>query len=122
MPTPTSNPISFLQDQYLTLAKQSQEAAATVAGAWVRSLQQISVTAPSAAGQAATAKALDQMYDFAVKVIDVQRNLNKQILSQSATVVEDVAQTATTVVNETTQKVARASRRSTKAGAGASNP
>jgi uncharacterized protein YgiB involved in biofilm formation len=109
-----ANPITTMQDQYLAFARQGQEAAAAVVGAWTRSLQDTAIQTPVAAGQAAANTMIDQMFDFAQKMIDVQRNLSKQLVSQSATVVGDVAQQATTVANETTEKVAKAARRTTK--------
>jgi hypothetical protein len=117
--------MSTIQDQYLTLAKQGQDqyaaltrqgqdAATALAGAWTRSLQESSIKVPSAAGQAAALEVIDQAFDFAVKVLNVQRNLSKQLVTRSATAAEDVARQATTAANETTEKVVKVARRATR--------
>jgi hypothetical protein len=109
-----SNPISTMQDQYLAFARQGQEAAVAAASAWTRTLQDTVTKTPIAAGQAAANTMIDQMFDFAHKMIDVQHNLSKQFVNRSATVVEDVAARATTAANETTEKVTKVARRASK--------
>ena len=51
-------------------------------------------------GQEATAAVVDQVFDFATTVIDVQRTLAKHLVTTSATVAEEIAQRATAAVNE----------------------
>jgi len=106
-----------LQEQYVAIAKQGQEAVATVAGAWTRSLQDSAFKVPVKSGQAVAHQLIDQVFDFATTVIAVQRNLTKQLVTSSASVAEDVAQQATSVANETTEKVAKVARRTTSKSA-----
>jgi hypothetical protein len=119
------NPLSTFQEQYFAMAKQSQDAATAVVGAWTRSLQDSSIKVPSAAGQAVVHQMIDQMFDFASTVINIQRRLSKELVSSSAAVAEDVAhqatdvaQQATDVANkaavETAAKVTKVARRTAK--------
>jgi len=73
------------------------------------------IKTPIAAGQAAATTMIDQMFDFAHTMIDVQRNLTKQLVSRSVTVAEDVANQATTAANQATTKVTRAATRGKRA-------
>lgn len=109
-----SNPITTMQDQYLAFARQGQATAAAVLGAWTRSVQQTALKTPIVAGQAAANTMIDQTFDLALKMIDLQRNLSKQLVGHSATVVESVAEQATSAANETAEKVTKATRRATK--------
>jgi hypothetical protein len=112
------NPLSTFQEQYFAMAKQSQDAATAVVGAWTRSLQESSIKVPSAAGQAVVHQMIDQMFDFASTVINIQRRLTKELVSSSAAVAEDVAHQATDVANqtaaETAAKVTKVARRTAK--------
>jgi hypothetical protein len=105
------NPITAVQDQYLAFARQGQETATAMVGAWTRTVQQTALKTPVAAGQAAANTVIDQLSDFAHTMIDMQRNLSKQLVSQSLAVAEDVAQQATTAATETTEKISRAAHR-----------
>jgi hypothetical protein len=109
--------MSTIQDQYTAIAKQGQEAATAVAGAWTRSIQDSMVKLPTVSGQAAVQQIVDQVFDFAATVIDVQRNLTKQLVSSSAILVEEVTQRAGTVATEATENVTKATRRATKTNA-----
>src|SRR4029450_3939377 len=62
---------------------------------------------------------IDQVYDFAGTVLDVQRNFAKQLVTASASVAEDVAQRATAAANEAGATVANATGRDKKQSAGA---
>jgi hypothetical protein len=97
-----------IQDQYTEFAKQGQEATFAVVDAWTRAIQDSAVQLPSVTTQAAAQQVIDQVYDFANTVLDVQRNLAKQLVTTSASVAEDVAHRATAVANEAGAKVANA--------------
>jgi hypothetical protein len=107
--------MSTIQDQYVAIAKQGQDAATAVAEAWTRSIQDSFTKLPTVTGQAAVQQVVDQVFDFAATVVDVQRNLAKQLVSTSASVAEEIAERATTVTAEATENVTKATRRAAKA-------
>jgi hypothetical protein len=109
--------MSTIQDQYTTIAKQGQQAATAVAEAWTRSIQDSIVKLPTVTGQAAAQQVVDQVFDFASTVIDVQRNLAKQLVSSTASVVEEIADRTTTAADEASENVTKATRRATKTAA-----
>ena len=106
-----------IQDQYTEFAKNTQDATLAIAQAWTRSFQETVTRVPAAvtqaAANAATQQFIDQAYDFAAAVVDVQRNFSKQLAESSAAVAEDVAKQATTALNEAGAQVVDAA---TKAG------
>jgi hypothetical protein len=106
--------MSTIQDQYVAIAKQGQDAATAVAEAWTRSIQDSFTKLPTVTGQAAVQQVVDQVFDFASTVIDVQRNLAKQLVSSTATVVEEIAERTTTAANEAGDNVTKVTRRASK--------
>ena len=97
-----------IQDQYTEFAKRGQEATLAVVDAWTRAVQDSAVQLPSVTTQAAAQQVIDQVYDFAATVLDVQRNFAKQVVTTSASVAEDVANRATAAVNEAGSTVTNA--------------
>ena len=107
------------QDSYAQLSKPFQDATLAIAQAWTRSFQQTAARVPVAVTQAATNAAahqfIDQAYNFATTVIDVQRNLSKQIVSSSSSVAQDVAERAATAVNDAGAQVFEAAAKAGRA-------
>jgi uncharacterized protein YcbX len=97
-----------LQDQYAAFARNGQEAAIAVLDAWTQSFRNAAVKLPSVTAQAATHEAIDQVFDLAVTLIDVQRNFTKQLATATTHVAEDAANRATQVATEATTAVAKA--------------
>ena len=106
-----------IQDQYTEFTTKAQDATLAIAQAWTRSFQEtvtrVPVVASQAAVNAAAQQFIDQAYDFASTVIDVQRTFSTQLVESSATVAEDVAKQATAALNDAGAQVVDAA---TKAG------
>jgi hypothetical protein len=92
--------VPTIQDQYTEFAKRGQEAAFAVVDAWTRAVQDSAVQLPSVTTQAAAQQVIDQAYNFAGTVLDIQRSFAKQLVATSASVAEDVANRATAAANE----------------------
>ena len=112
---------SSIQDQYAGIVKQGQDAALSIVDAWARSVRGTAVRVPSASAQAAVLQVVDQYFDFASTVLNVQRGYAKNLVTSTASVVEDVARRtgervqetayqATAAAEGTVDEVARAAR------------
>jgi hypothetical protein len=102
--------MTTLQDQYATFARSGQEATFAVVDAWSRSFRDAAVKLPAVTVHAASHEAIDQVFDLAVTLIDVQRNLTKRLATATATVAEDAADRVTKAAAEATTIVAQAGR------------
>ena len=80
-----------IQDQYAGIFQQGQDAALAVVDAWGRSVRGAGVSVPSASVQAAALQVVDQYFDFARRVLDVQRGYAKTLVTSSSKAVEDAA-------------------------------
>jgi hypothetical protein len=109
--------MTTLQEHYTAIARQGQEASLAVIEAWTRSFQDVAARLPEVPGQFDANQVIDRVFDFAVTVVDVQRDFAKQLVSTSVSVAEDVAQQsrdaasraaaeASSVVNGQTKKPA----------------
>jgi hypothetical protein len=96
--------MSTIQEQYTQFAQRGQEATTAVVDAWTQSVQNLSTRVPAAMNRAAASEVIDQTFDFFGKVLDVQRNAAKQILSSTANVAEEVVQRATTATTKSASK------------------
>ena len=92
--------MSTIQEQYTEFAKRGQDASFAVLDAWTRSVQDAAIQLPSVTSQAAAQQVIDQVFDFAGSVLDVQRKFAKELVSSSASVAEDVAGRTQAAVNE----------------------
>jgi hypothetical protein len=95
--------MTTLQEQYTTLARSGQEAAVAVVDAWTRSIKEAASRLPVGSAQATTHQVIDQVFDFAVTVVDVQRNFTKQLVTSTTAVAEGVAEQATKAASEATR-------------------
>jgi hypothetical protein len=82
--------MSTLQEQYVTLVRQGQEATLAVVDTWTTPFQDAAVKLPHTA-QTASHEAVNEVFDLAVRLIDIQSNVTKQLASAAASVVEDAA-------------------------------
>ena len=106
--------MTTLQDQYTAFTKSGQEATVAVLDAWTQSFRDAAVKLPIVTAQAASHEAIDQVFDLAVTLIDVQRNFTKQLATATSHVAEDAAtratQAATEAATQATSVVSQAGR------------
>lgn len=100
--------MTTVQDQYAAFARSSQEATLAVVDAWSRSFRDIAVKLPAVTAQASTHEAIDQVFDLAVTLINVQRDLIKQLATATSAAVEDAVGRATKAAAEASTIVANA--------------
>ena len=91
--------MTTLQEHYTEIARQGQEASLAVIEAWTRSFQDVAARLPEVTGQFDANQVIDRFYDFAVTVVDVQRDFAKQLVSSTVSVAEDVAQKSREAAN-----------------------
>jgi hypothetical protein len=81
------------QEQYTELVKQSQDAVRTAVDTWTRTVQdtfaQLPTTAPVNADEV-----IDQVFDFAGKLLGAQREFAKHLVATSTAAAEKVRQGA----------------------------
>jgi hypothetical protein len=106
--------MTTLQEQYVTLVRQGQEATLGVVDAWTKSFQDAAVNLPHTA-QTASREAVNQVFDLAVGLIDIQSNFTKQLTSAAASVVEDAAGRVSRAATEAGTIADKAERASKKA-------
>jgi len=70
------------QDQYNEAFKQTQDTMLTAVDAWTRAFQQGLSQLPGAA-PVDPAQVIDQVFDFAATVLNVQREFAKQLVASS---------------------------------------
>ena len=100
--------MTTLQDQYTDFARHGQEATLAVLDAWTQSFRNAAVKLPTVTAQAASHEAIDQVFDLAVTLIDVQRNFTKQLATATTHVAEDAATRATEAAKQATTAVTKA--------------
>ena len=81
--------MAAVQDQYTELLKQGQDAALAALEAWKKTFQQAFSQLPHP-GPIRPDQVIDQVYDFAGHVLNVQRDFAKQVLSTSTAAAEKV--------------------------------
>jgi hypothetical protein len=91
--------MTTLQEQYSAIARQGQEASLAVIEAWTRSFQDAAARLPEVTGQFDANQVIDRVFDFAVTVVDVQRDFAKQLVASTVSVAEDVAQQSREAAN-----------------------
>lgn len=106
--------MTTFQDQYVDVARNGQAATLAVVDAWTKAFQDAAVKL-SGTVQTASHEAIDQVFDLAVTLIDVQRNFAQQLASGAATAVEDAAGRVSKVAEEASTIAAKAERASNRA-------
>ena len=77
--------------QYQQVLQQTQEAALAAVDSWTKVVQDSVAQMPAAPAQVDPTQVVDQVFDFAEKMLDMQRDFTKRLLESSAS----LAQTAT---------------------------
>lgn len=92
------------QEQYTEMVKQSQDAVLTAVDTWTRTVQDAFAQLPTASSRVAPDQVIDQVYDFAGKVLDMQRDFAKNVLHSTATVTDSLRDTANRTVDASTHE------------------
>lgn len=87
-------------DYFTSMAQQAQDASRAATQAWVRAVQGTSVRLPSVAGVSLTHEVIDQLSDFTISLVNVQRSLAKQFTESAISAVEGAVERAQQVQEE----------------------
>jgi Golgi nucleoside diphosphatase len=82
-----SNP----QDQYRDLVQQSQQAIQSAVDTWTKTVQDTVTALPSNPTQVDPGQVVDQVFDFAERMLEMQRDFTKNLLQNSAAMAQSVA-------------------------------
>jgi acetyl-CoA carboxylase carboxyltransferase component len=77
--------------QYNDLVQQSQEAVLQAVDTWTKTVRDAFAHLPNTPGQLDPNQVIDQVFDFTEKVLEVQRDFAKQLITTSASTAESVA-------------------------------
>jgi acetyl-CoA carboxylase carboxyltransferase component len=77
--------------QYTDLVQQSQEAVLKAVDTWTKTVRQAFEGQPDTSNHVDPNQVVDQVFDFTEKVLEVQRDFAKQLITSSATAAESVA-------------------------------
>ncbi len=83
----SSNP----QDQYRELVQQSQQAIQSAVDTWTKTVQDTVTALPSNPTQVDPGQVVDQVFDFAERMLEMQRDFTKNLLQNSASIAQSVA-------------------------------
>jgi hypothetical protein len=79
--------MTTIQEQYSELLKQGQDASRAAIETWTQTFQQAAGQL-SGPGLISPDQVIDQVFDFAGRVLDAQRDLAKQLVATSTTMAE----------------------------------
>jgi len=88
--------------------KQSQDAMRTAFDSWSKTIKDVTGHLPTVQPTTDPKDVIDQVFDFAVKLLDVQREFAKNVVATSASVGEhlgDVTEKATAATRSAASKV-----------------
>jgi hypothetical protein len=91
--------MSTPQEQYRQVVQSSQEAVLNAVDTWTRTVQETVGSLPTPAAQVDPTQVIDQVFDFAEKMLEMQRDFAKNLVQASAT----VADSATRGVQDATE-------------------
>lgn len=74
--------------QYQQVLQQTQEAALAAVDSWTKVVQDSVGGVTTAPGQVDPAQVVDQVFDFAEKMLEMQRDFTKRVLESSASIAE----------------------------------
>jgi acetyl-CoA carboxylase carboxyltransferase component len=81
--------MASLQDQYLEAMRQSQEGVLKAFESWTKSVQQtFGQTSTSAIGPVDANQIIDEVFQFAEKMLETQRQFAKSLIAASESAVE----------------------------------
>ncbi len=85
-----SNP----QEQYTQLAQQSQEAFQNAVQTWTKTVQDTMAGAPATPAQVDPQQVVDQVFDFAERMLAMQRDFTRNLIQTSTSLTQDLARQA----------------------------
>lgn len=71
-------------DQYRTYVEQSQQAFTAAVDTWTRTVEETVASLPRAAAPVDPQQVVDQVFDFVGQLLQMQRELTRQLLATSA--------------------------------------
>jgi hypothetical protein len=74
--------------QYADLMQQGQEAVLAAVEAWTKTMQDVYTSLPATGGEFDLNESVDKMYDFTEKVLELQRDFTKKLISTSTDTVK----------------------------------
>lgn len=74
--------------QYAEFAAQGRQAVADAVEAWTKTVQEAFANVPTSPGEFDLADSVDRMYDFTEKVLELQRDFTKKLISTSTEAAE----------------------------------
>jgi hypothetical protein len=77
-----------MQEQYTEIVKQAQDAAVAAFDAWTKTVQDAFGQAPALPVPVDANQVIDQVFDFAGKLLTAQRDLAKTLVRTSTSVAE----------------------------------
>jgi Golgi nucleoside diphosphatase len=83
--------MSTPQDQYRDLVQQSQQAIQNAVDTWTKTVQDTVTSLPSNPTQVDPGQVVDQVFDFAERMLEMQRDFTKNLLQNSAAMAQSVA-------------------------------
>ena len=78
------------QEQYTEIVKNGQQAVMTAVDTWTRTVQDAFGQLPTIAPTTPT-QVVDQVFDFAERMLEMQRDFTKNLLQNSAAIAQSVA-------------------------------
>jgi hypothetical protein len=87
--------VTTVQEQYTEIIKQGQEAVLTAVDSWTKTVQDAYGQLPAVALPVDPNHAIDQVFDFAAKLLATQRDLAKNLVHTSTSVAETLRQGVT---------------------------
>jgi acetyl-CoA carboxylase carboxyltransferase component len=81
-------------EQYSALMQQGQEAVRDAVDSWTRAVKDAATQFPAVPAAYDAEKVIDQVFDFAEKLLEVQRDFAKNLIKSSASAMESVTQAA----------------------------
>ncbi len=78
------------QEQYLEVIRQSQQAVLDAVDSWSKTVQETTGSIPTAPPAVDPRQVVDQVFDFAEKLLDMQRDFTRSLLASSAAMSENV--------------------------------
>ena len=86
--------MATLQEQYLQVVQQSQEAVLDAVGSWSKTVQDSTSSLPSWPAQVDPGHALDQFFEFSHKLLTLQHQFAKGLVERSTNLTENLAHQA----------------------------
>ena len=96
--------MSTPQDQYLQVMQQGQDAILNAVSSWSKTVQDTAEALPTAPPQVNPAEVLDQVFDFAEKMLEMQRDFTKNLIARSAGLSEALASTTAQAAGDSAQQ------------------